>query len=324
MTPYFADAGPLWAITTYYNPNRYWRRRANYTQFRRCLDLPLVAVELNLGGSYELKPRDAEVLIRCQGGDVMWQKERLLNIALAALPPSCQFVAWIDCDVLFPQPDWMTAACELLEHCPLVQPFADAVHLRPEANLNTSDWASEALFTRRSVGTLCLEGSDPHEYFTALAEKRVKARGPGHVWVARRELLDRHGLYDTRIIGGGDSVIAGAAFGTWEHAIARQRMNQPQAEHYRRWAAPFFADVQGRIGCLDTPVLHLWHGDIDDRRYRERFDDWREFDFDPESDIACEEGGAWQWATAKPGLHALLKEYFITRNEDGAPLQKAA
>lgn len=325
MHIYFAEAGPLWAITTYYNPNRYWRRRANFAHFRRHLNLPLLAVELNLGGGYELAPNDAEILIRVSDGDVMWQKERLLNIAIDALPKSCEFVAWMDCDVLFPKPEWTTQACRLLDRYDLVQPFAEMLHLRPEANLNATDWAGEALFTRRSVGTLFLEDGDPHEYFALLAEKKTQARGPGHVWVARRELLDRHGLYDARVIGGGDSVVAGAAYGTWEHAIARQRMNEPQAEHYRQWAEAFYADVQGRVACLDMAALHLWHGDIDDRRYRERFDDWREFEFNPARDIACEPGEAWRWATAKPGLHALLKEYFITRNEDGVPLlQKAA
>src|SRR5262245_1466730 len=165
---YYADAGPLWAITSYYNPNRYWRRRANYTQFRRHLDLPLVAVELDLGGRYELDPSDAEILIRCQAGDVMWQKERLLNIALAALPESCQFVAWMDCDVIFPQPDWAAESCRMLDEFPLVQPFAEMRHLRPDTNLSSLDWASDVLLNKRSVASVSLEGISPHDYFAAL------------------------------------------------------------------------------------------------------------------------------------------------------------
>ena len=31
----------------------------------------------------------------------MWQKERLLNVALAAVPNNVEDVAWIDCDVVF-------------------------------------------------------------------------------------------------------------------------------------------------------------------------------------------------------------------------------
>ena len=96
-------AQPLWAITSYFNPMRYGRRLANYRLFREHLPLPLITVELSFGGQeeFDLREGEADVLIQLRGQDVLWQKERLLNVGLGALPSECTKVVWFDCDVVF-------------------------------------------------------------------------------------------------------------------------------------------------------------------------------------------------------------------------------
>src|SRR5262245_13099430 len=79
-----AAEGDFWAITTYFNPARYRRRLSNFKIFRKHLKLPLIAVELSYSDGYELQDEDADVLIRLRGGAVLWQKERLFNVALKA------------------------------------------------------------------------------------------------------------------------------------------------------------------------------------------------------------------------------------------------
>src|SRR5262245_38284590 len=93
--------GALWAITAYFNPARYARRLHNYRVFRRHLSVPLLAVELAFDGDFELHERDAERLVQLRTRDVMWHKERLLNIALQRLPSTCDSVLWIDCDLVY-------------------------------------------------------------------------------------------------------------------------------------------------------------------------------------------------------------------------------
>src|SRR5262245_59404245 len=105
----------LWAITTYFNPAGSKRRMQNYQLFRRRLAVPLVTVELSFDGTFQLCPDDADILVQLQGGDVMWQKERLLNIALKWLPDRCEKVAWLDCDVVFESDDWVKEAERALD-----------------------------------------------------------------------------------------------------------------------------------------------------------------------------------------------------------------
>ena len=52
-------ASDFWAITTYFNPAGYERRRLNYGLFRKHLKPPLLTVELAFDGDFELGPGDA-------------------------------------------------------------------------------------------------------------------------------------------------------------------------------------------------------------------------------------------------------------------------
>lgn len=87
------SAPSLIAITAFFNPTRSRRRLGNFRTFRAALRVPLIAVELSYGADYELGDADAEVLIRRRGRDVLWQKERLLNLALEHVPSGTRAVA---------------------------------------------------------------------------------------------------------------------------------------------------------------------------------------------------------------------------------------
>src|ERR1700734_2279886 len=123
------NAGELWAITSYFNPVGYWRRLANYRLFRERLNVPLVAVELAYGPNFELNDDDAEILIQLRSQDIMWQKERLLNVALGALPKKCKKVVWVDCDIIFERRDWPEQVCRLLDRFVIVQSFSHAYYV---------------------------------------------------------------------------------------------------------------------------------------------------------------------------------------------------
>jgi hypothetical protein len=126
----YADG--LWAITCYFNPMGYRRRLSNFRIFREHLQVPLVAVELAYGCEFELRRRDADILLRLRGGAVLWQKERLLNLTLQALPRSCQKVAWLDCDIIFDIADWVEMADALLDRFAIVQLFRHVHSLSPD------------------------------------------------------------------------------------------------------------------------------------------------------------------------------------------------
>lgn len=292
-------SGELWAVATIFNPAGFRSLTRNYRRFRAELQVPLAVIELSFDGRWELDERDADMLVRISDGDVMWQKERLINLVVPHLPPECESVAWVDADVLLLNPDWPQHAVRELASAPLVQLFSTARHLAPDGAAPPSYLPSAAAVARA--------GGTPF---------RPKIKH-GMAWAARRELLEHHGLYDTFVIGGGDTALLGAAYGVPEIVVAEKHLSASHRDHYLRWAAAFHADVKGRVGALAGEIHHLWHGDLQDRRYERRHEYLAQHHFDPRSDIRPGAEGAWRWGGDKPAMHALLSDYFRSRNADG-------
>ena len=303
----------MWAITAYFNPAGFGRRLSNYRQFRRHLRVPLLTVELAFGEGFELGDGDADILLRRSGHDVMWQKERLLNLALAALPASCTKVAWLDCDLIFAEPDgWPERTGALLERFALVQPFS-VVRMMPR------DWRpGSAIADDGALGSVAyvIEGGMSVED-CLLRSFRDAQCARGIAWAARRDLLAEHGVYDLGVIGGGDGVFARSAFGYWKHAADRLRLNESGRGHLRAWAEPFHESVRGSVGYAPGEVFHLWHGSPADRRYSERHEEFASFGFDPVEDVALDDNGRWRWNSPKPEMHTFVGDYFKQRREDG-------
>ena len=125
----------MWAITSYFNPVGFRRRLSNYRVFRTNLAVPLVTVELSFNGRFELTDDDADILIQLSGGAVLWQKERLLNLALKAVPTEVEHIAWLDCDVMLKRKDWAAEAKKQLQDLNVVQLFSEAVFLSSDDNI---------------------------------------------------------------------------------------------------------------------------------------------------------------------------------------------
>jgi hypothetical protein len=311
-----AGSSRIWAITSYFNPLGYRRRRANYRTFRQRLRVPLVTVELAEDRGFDLGDNDAEILLRVRNGDLLFQKERLLNVALRALPAECDVVAWIDCDVVLGDDGWPERALRLLDDVPLVHLFSQAHYLPPD--LPAEKVGVEAGEIRRtSIAFAVRGGADPA---ASLEEANRHAYGkysPGFAWAARRAFVEGHGFYDSCILGGGDRAMVCAQYGCFEHVIGRHRMNEEERAHYLAWAQPFHDAVRGAVGCLEGDLFHLWHGSMENRRLRERYQGLAAFDFDPQVDLRLSADGAWLWNSGKPAMHAYVRSHFVRRLEDG-------
>jgi hypothetical protein len=306
----------LAAVTCYFNPAGYRRKIENYRVFRRHLALPLVCVELSFTGAFELTPADADTLIQVDGGAILWQKERLVNLALRAVPAAADGVGWIDCDVIFEDARWADRALDALRRYPLIQLFERRCNLAPSPPGEDPDLRrieSEAV----SLGYKLAHGLATPDDVRRSDAPLALASTAGLAWGARREVLIEHGVYDACILGTADRVMAAAALGAPEYGRAAVLMNERQWRHYRSWAGPFSSAVRGAVGYVPGRAFHLWHGDLRNRRYRQRHEGLRRYGFDPSTDIAHDAGGAWRWTSDKPAMHTYVGNYFAQRDEDG-------
>lgn len=324
---------PLWAVTTYYNPAGYTRRLRNYRAFRRNLEVPLLTVELAPPGRHVLTSTDAEILVQLTGEDRIWQKERLLNLGIARLPPHVAYVAWVDCDVLFADAAWPArAAAHLAAHGGIVQLFERSVHLPHELAAEdvtvTSARATPPLVTGisvpKGVRTGTFEDND-RRLATARDAPTTAAYyrfADGHncfglAWAARREELARAQLYDRNVVGGGDGVPVQAGLGLLPRLWTARRFAPAHRADIEAWARRAAdAGLLAHVGHLGGDVYHLWHGTFRNRNYRGRYDILARHAYDPTRDVRLADNGAWAWSDPAGPLARDVAEYFFARRED--------
>jgi hypothetical protein len=82
------------------------------------------------------------------------------------------------------------------------------------------------------------------------------------------------------------------------------------------WARGFYSAVKGQLGCTRGQLLHLWHGEPEDRKYVMMNALLVKHRFNPLVDLRFGSDGCWEWASEKPELHAEVTKYFFGRQED--------
>jgi hypothetical protein len=306
-------ASDTWIVTAYFNPCRYFTKKRNFDMFAARLasiGARLLVVEMALDDS-EFELGDDHEVIRVRGNGVMWQKERLLNIAIANLPASCTKVVWLDCDILFEDDEWLHKTSDALERFMVVQPFSSCV-LLPRGNLDFRGHGEEQI-TESFAAAFARDRSLAHN---AVYQEHGRT---GFAWATRRELLDAFSLYDACLTGSGDHLMAHVFAGALDSPCipAMIGCGHKYAEHFARWAAELDRIVRGRLGHVEGRILHLWHGERVDRRYRQRNQEFKTFAFDPDRHIRRGENGPWEWAEAPAVMRAWANEMLVSRNEDG-------
>ena len=305
-----SGADDLCAITSYYNPLGYRTKLSNYETFRAnlCPDLRLITIECAFGDSDFVLGR--EDCIRVRASDVLWQKEKLLNMAAFGLPAKYKKIAWLDCDLIFEDPNWPQATSRVLEQAVVVQPFSSVVRL-PQGSVrdegSNERWSSFAAVYERMPNFMVKGRFDEHGH-------------TGFAWAARRELFDQAGLYECCVAGSGDHVMAHAFCGDWDSACLERMLgrNTALANHFHLWCNRMYPLVRARLKTVPGSVLHLWHGETRERRYVQRNLELVEMDFNPERELAEDAGGCWQWSGVRADkFRSWARSYFMARNEDG-------
>lgn len=301
-------------ITCIFNPCNYENRRRNYEQFAAGLakqNVPLWTIEAAThDGQFTITPREETVVqVRLPKDGWLWQKERLLNLLLPHVPKQFTKIGWVDADLMFEVDHWADLASSALDVYPIIQLFEYVRWLGPESEV--INWVRNADRRPSMAAVAC---------HTPEKAGKFQIGAPGFAWGARRTLLEKHGLYDLDIAGGGDAVMALSTLGFFEHDYFRRGSSGMRAAA-RAYGEQLYEDVKHFVGFIPITVSHLWHGNRKDRLYVERQYKIASLDFDPRRDIKLDEkSNLWVWTDqANPELRDYLKSYFILRNEDAQP-----
>ena len=189
-------------ITCFFNPCGFKSLLQNYFIFSKQLShqgVPLLTVECAFGDQDYQIP-NSEVRVRSQS--IMWQKERLLNYGMNFLPDDCDYVAFIDCDVLFSCDDWHKKAVDVLEKYDVAQIFQKIGHLAKGEN----SWDGKVVEDHHPG--IAFQATTNTNWLWKRKKNELPWAHPGFGWAFRREFLQDIGLYDRSVVGGGDTILA--------------------------------------------------------------------------------------------------------------------
>lgn len=284
-------------ITTHFNPTQSVRRRETYYEWLptlgplaesvRCYELVLDDDEPEIEGSVVIRGSRAM--------NAAWQKEALINRAMFDASAETKYIAWLDHDFIFGEPDWLTRAIDKIKRgASAVQLFSRAKYL-----------------DENRLVEFAIDGSMAQ----LLDGRSIKQCNPGGPWLADALWLRRVGLWDRSIVGGGDQAFFAAVAGTdWLSEPGSNDSMQTAVAGWIRQATELVGDR--KADYIRGDVYHLYHGNLENRFYQDRHAILERHAFDPLADIGLNTDGMLSWASHKPELHADVLAYFNDRRED--------
>lgn len=302
----------LCAITTIYNPGNYSSRYRLYREFRKWMEasgIPLYTIELaSAGQDFRVTDKADPYSIQIRSEHEIWYKENLVNIALERLPRRWDLVAWLDADILFVRPDWVSATKEKLNQCAFVQMFSHVLDLGSHY---------EPLGIQEGFVFQYLAGDErPSGSRQDITKKSIGQTG--YAWAARREVLEEMGgLIETSILGSNDYFMAQALVG----AVTPEMTRMPDSNYatsLMEWQRRWEKLTHHNIGYVETTILHYWHGRRKDRGYDNRWRILVENQFDPLVDLKKNAAGLLEFTDRNAALREAIRDYFRSRNEDSS------
>lgn len=303
-------------ITVISNPVRYHSRYELYQNFKQHMEASganLWTVEIAFGDRPFEITTGLRQEIQFRSFDEIWHKENMINLAMARLPHNWEYVAWVDADIMFQNPYWLTETVQQLQHYMVVQLFANAVDLGPRHEIMQTHrgfikgYFDEGFkFPNNRNADWSYYGYGPNGSFAH----------PGYAWAARREAIEHlGGLIDFAVLGSGDHHMACAFIGEAEKTFP-SKIHSRYAQKILRWQERALKYLHRDIGYVDGTISHYFHGKKVDRKYKDRWAILVDNNFDPDLDLKRDSQGLYVWTDNNHKIRDAVRAYNRGRNED--------
>jgi hypothetical protein len=308
--------GMLHAIVVLSNPVGY---QARYTLMAKALahlatlrHMTVWLVELAVGHQPHMftVPGNRHHL-QLRAKSVMWHKENMMNLGVEHLTrevPDWKYMAWIDGDIEFNNPDIARATIQKLDVYPIVQMFQTVMNKGPDGAIHDTHYGFAYQYSRNN--------------FRHPGKLHYAFWHPGFAWAYTRDAWRKMGRFiDRGICGAGDHHMALALIN-----MAHLSLPKDVPREYRvmvmDWQDRVWKQFHGMIGYVNGTIIHGWHGRFTDRRYQQRWEIIIQTKFNPWTDLVVNEQGVFEWDLVDsqnhpdPRLPLLMIKYFEERNED--------
>lgn len=318
----------FYVISVITNPERFKTRTRLFKEYMERMkkyEVNLVVVEGAFGErDFEVTDPSNPLHIQIRTPSEIWLKENLINIAINRLPDNWKYIAWIDGDIDFVRPDWVSETIHELQHHPIVQLFEDAIDTGPNFEV-LKVYKSFAYCYKKNLPKKQTDASKQKE-LEAIKDNNVSyvdynnySNGyywhPGFAWAATRDAINTiGGLFEIGILGAGDHHMACALIGDAKNSI-------PLGIHgnYKKYIFAWekrALRLHKNIGYVKGTIYHFWHGKKSNRKYKERWQILIDNNYDPSNDIHKDWKGVLTLYPGHEKLRDQIREYFQIRNED--------
>ena len=307
----------LHVVTAISNPVRWASRIKLYKDFEQhMLDsgVKLTVVECALGERpHELAGTPHVTHVGVRADTLAWTKENLTNIGIQrGVPSDAKYIAWVDADVVFSNPNWASDTVHALQQYAVVQPWSTAIDLGPSGE----PMLVKGTHVQTAFAKVWHDTGDIESWQKSGGSVAYGYPHPGYAWAIRRSVLNRlGGLIEASGLGAGDHQMAMSFIGHIDKSIHGDTDFSYQ-DFIRVWGDRAYTTVQGNVGYVGGMLSHQWHGEKAKRRYHERWDILIKHRFNPLTDLRKNLDGVLELTGNKPAMTADFDRYFRQRDED--------
>jgi hypothetical protein len=333
----------FYVIAVMTNPERYKVRPRLFKEFVERMEkegVNLVIAEAAFGDrDFEVTVPDNPSHIQLRSSSEIWLKENLINVAITRLPQNWKYVAWVDADITFLNPNWVMETIHELQHHPVVQMFADAIDGGPNGEVMTvfksfcycyrhglaplGPVKTVTVAAAAATGSTSGQDNGYTRGDGTLSDGRKPSPGtywhPGYAWAATRTAINiMGGLLDTAVLGSGDHHMACSLIGDAQRSLPKG-IHKNYSDQVFAWQERALR-LHRSIGYVKGTIYHHWHGKKIDRKYNDRWTILIENKYDPVIHIHKDWQGLWSLHPGHDILRDKIREYFCVRNEDSIDL----
>ncbi len=235
----------------------------------------------------------------------IWLKENLINLGVKhLLPRDWKYMAWVDGDVHFRNPNWALDSIHQLQHYQIIQPWSDASDLTYEGGIH-KHFKSFGYYSAKSIPQ-SPSASNPYKH---------PYGHTGFAWACTKYFYENVlELIPWAILGSGDAHIAYGCIGQVQGTI-NQRMQPGYKLLANQWQEKAQYACGGIVGYTPGRLEHNFHGPKSRRQYASRWEILVKYKFDPMLDIKYDHQGVIKLRGKKQLEHAIMR-YNRERFED--------
>jgi len=309
----------LYVISVVSNPRRYKRRyelARKFAEHMASFDKQIVFYMVEAAyGDRPFEVTDAfnprHIRLHVPDRSEIWLKESLINYGVSCLPCDWKYVAWIDADITFTNPNWAKETIQQLQCYPFVQLFQNCCDLGPD---------NETLQLHQSFGYNWIQkisGNPAADTTQAYPDTKWH---PGYAWACTAEAWEAlGGMPDFAILGSGDHHLAMALIGRVEETAPSQLRTYKKmlVAMQKRIKTALHGDL---LGYVAGTINHWWHGCKRNRQYIQRWDVLKKHKYDPIEHTHRNSQGILTLNPGYPDFQSDLRAYFVQRHEDSKEL----